>query len=214
MDATRLCLIRHGETAWNAERRIQGQLDLPLNPVGLAQARALAGRLAGRRFAALWSSDLARARCTAEPIAAALRLSIMFDTDLRERDFGLFQGLTLDEARARHPAAFARYAARDPGCDLGGGESLNRFATRALGCIERIVAAHRGGDILVVSHGGVLDAAHRRASGAPLCAARDFVILNARPNWIRIQEGRWSIESWASRDEAEPEAGAALDELR
>ena len=115
---TRLCLVRHGETAWNAERRLQGHTDIPLNAHGLAQAQATAASLAGERFDAAYSSDLARARQTAEAIAGRCRLTPAFDDRLRERHYGAFQSLTYDEARARYPDAYHRFETRDSQLDF------------------------------------------------------------------------------------------------
>ena len=97
MTATTLLLVRHGETAWNAEHRIQGHLDIPLSPSGIQQAARLAKRLAGTPIDAIYSSELVRAWLTAEPLAACVGVPIVAETRLRERSFGIFEGLTLDE---------------------------------------------------------------------------------------------------------------------
>src|SRR6266850_4226595 len=124
MRSTRLCLVRHGETAWNAEGRVQGQLDLPLSETGLAQARALAAVLAGESFSAIYSSDLARARQTAQPLAGLLKKEVFLDARLRERHYGVFQGMTYAEAGKRFPEGYARFKAKDPGYAFDNGESL------------------------------------------------------------------------------------------
>ncbi|HEX5476491.1 MAG TPA: histidine phosphatase family protein, partial [Burkholderiales bacterium] len=98
---TRLCLVRHGETAWNAEGRVQGQLDIPLNAHGEGQARAVAQALAGERFDAIYASDLGRVRQTARPAAERLGLPVQLDTRLRERHYGIFQAITYAEAKKR-----------------------------------------------------------------------------------------------------------------
>lgn len=210
MTATRLCLVRHGETAWNAERRIQGQLDVPLSAVGHAQARAAAHRLAREDFAAIYSSDLSRALHTAEAAALRLKLPIGRQAALRERHYGVLQTLTYAEFERRHPAAHARFRAREEAFALpGGGESLLQFADRVNRCIDAIVAAHPGGQVLVVTHGGVLDVLHRRASGKPLSVPRDFEIPNAALNRMEVEQGRWTLLSWAERSHL----AEALDEL-
>lgn len=197
---TRLCLVRHGETAWNAERRIQGQIDVPLSATGHAQARATANALAPEPFCAIYSSDLARAQHTAEAAAHLLELPVRRHAGLRERHYGVLQTLTYAEFERRHPDAHARFLAREENFVLpGGGESLRGFADRVLDCVDGIVAAHPGGQVLVVTHGGVLDILHRRASGKPLAAPRDFDIPNAALNWIGIEAGRWSVLAWAER---------------
>lgn len=206
----RICCIRHGETAWNTERRIQGQIDEQLSAVGRAQARAVASWLAREPIAAIYASDLSRALQTAEAAAQLLKLPIRHRADLRERHFGAFQRLTYEEVRARYPEESARLHAREADFDLpGGGESLRRFSARVIRCVEDIVAAHPGDQVLVFTHGGVLDILHRRASGKPLSAPRDFEIPNAGLNWFEVAAGEWSILSWAERGHL----AEALDEL-
>ncbi len=210
MTATRLCLVRHGETAWNAERRIQGQLDVPLSAVGHAQARAAANALAQESICAIHSSDLARALHTAEAAAHLLKLPVRREAGLRERHYGVLQTLTYAEFAERHPQAYARFRAREEDFVLpGGGESLRSFAERVYACVDAIVAAHAGGQVLLLTHGGVLDVLHRRASGCPLSARRDFEIPNAALNWLEVEHGAWRLLSWADRSHLDE----ALDEL-
>src|SRR5882762_1657252 len=99
MASVHLCLVRHGETAWNAEGRVQGQLDVPLSETGLEQARAVARVLSKETFSAIYSSDLTRARQTAQPIADLLKQEIFLKESLRERHYGAFQGMTYPEAK-------------------------------------------------------------------------------------------------------------------
>ncbi|MBI1907517.1 MAG: histidine phosphatase family protein [Rhodocyclales bacterium] len=198
VDECVLCLVRHGETAWNAQRRLQGHLDIPLNEIGHVQADATARNLAGHRFAALYSSDLARAQQTAQAIAGLTGLGAVIMEQLRERHYGAFQGLTYDEARTRYPDDYARFKGRD--CDSpipGGGESLQTFNRRISSALEQLTERHRGEQILIVTHGGVLDIAHRRASGMALEAPRDFLIPNAALNWIACSREEWRIVRWA-----------------
>lgn len=207
---TRLCLVRHGETAWNAERRIQGQLDVPLSTTGHAQARAAANALAREDFSAIYSSDLARALHTAEASAHLLKLPIRKEVALRERHYGVLQTLTYAEFERCHPNAYARFLAREEAFALpGGGESLRRFADRVNRCLDEVVSAHPGGQVLVFTHGGVLDIVHRRASGRPLSVPRDFEIPNTALNWLEVERGKWTLLSWAERSHL----AEALDEL-
>lgn len=208
-NTTRLCLVRHGETDWNAQRRIQGQIDIPLNAAGRIQARATAAGVAGRRFDAVYSSDLGRALETARPIAAALGLALKSATSLRERHYGRMQGLTGAEARERFPDLHAAYAARDPHHDLGGGETLTEFARRVAASLQSLVAAHPGGSLLAVSHGGVLDVVHRLATGRDLAAPRDFAMPNAGLNWLEYREQAWHLVSWGEQ----AHLPASLDEV-
>jgi 2,3-bisphosphoglycerate-dependent phosphoglycerate mutase len=196
MNAALLCIVRHGETEWNAARRVQGQLDVPLSEVGRAQANSLTQALPEGRFSALYSSDLQRARQTAEPAARRLGLAPRLDAGLRERHYGAFQSLTLAEVKAAQPEDYARYAARDPDFDFGGGESLRDFSARAIGCLAAIAERHAGEEVLLFTHGGVLEMAYRRAMGMDLSAPRDFETPNCALNWIEVS-ARWRVLEWA-----------------
>ncbi|MGL1832572.1 histidine phosphatase family protein [Rhodocyclaceae bacterium SMB388] len=197
---TRLCLVRHGETAWNAERRLQGHVDVPLNETGLEQACATADALATHAFSALYCSDLARARQTAQATAIRIGLTPTTLTGLRERHYGVFQGLTYDEAANRFPQAYARFQRRDIDFAIPeGGESLSAFSRRVSAALDDIARRHAGEPILIVTHGGVLDVAHRIATGKPLDTPRDFEIPNAALNWIEHRDGIWKLIAWAER---------------
>ena len=209
MSTSRICMVRHGETAWNAEGRVQGQTDVPLSAVGEAQARALRAALAGERFAALYASDLSRVRQTAAPVAALLGLPVRLEPRLRERHYGKFEALTYVEARERLPEDYARFRAKDPDYDFGSGESLRRFYERAVACVAGIAARHAGAAVLVFTHGGVLEMVHRHAHGTGISAPRDFEIPNAALNWIEIGPQHWRVRSWAQVAHLE----RALDDL-
>jgi broad specificity phosphatase PhoE len=145
---TTLLLARHGETDWNRERRVQGSTDIPLNAAGIAQARALAASLASEPLAAVYASDLARARDTASAVATVHGLEIVLDPALREKHFGTWEGLTDTEIRKRFPDAVAG--------SWGDGETRAQLAARAVAAYERIRARHAEGSVLIVSHGGPL----------------------------------------------------------
>ena len=204
---TTLCLVRHGETPWNAERRLQGHIDIALNAHGREQARATAALLAGKHFDAIYSSDLARAQETARSIAGNATLVTL--PALRERHYGSFQGLTYEEARRNLPDAYAAFETRNPSFVFpGGGESLLTFRARVETAILSLASQHRGKRLLVVTHGGVLDIIHRLVTGKPLEAQRDFKIPNAALNWVAHDPAGWKLISWAetahlptSRDE-------------
>ncbi|MCU0868122.1 MAG: histidine phosphatase family protein [Burkholderiales bacterium] len=194
---TRLLVVRHGETEWNAQHRIQGHLDSPLTARGEAQARALAAALAREApLAAIYASDLARTQATAAPTATATALPIRIDARLRERHLGCFQTLTFAEADARWPALFARYRARDPHIDLDGGESLVTVRDRVAAALHAIGARHVGDTVLVVTHGGVLDQVYRLATGMPLEAPRTFDIENAALNRVDWVAGTLALVAW------------------
>ncbi len=195
---TRLILIRHGETAWNRSRTIQGQRDIPLNETGLAQAEAAAQYLRGLRIDAIHASDLARAHQTAEIIARPHRLAVNGEPGLRERHWGRFQGLRFDEIAGLAPEAHARMLARDPGYVLeGGGESLEALGARVAAAMGRLVGGRAGQTIIAVAHGGVLDAVHRLAARMPLDTARSFALPNAAINVVDGDGEHWQIRDWA-----------------
>jgi 2,3-bisphosphoglycerate-dependent phosphoglycerate mutase len=194
---TRLCIVRHGETAWNAEHRVQGQLDVPLNAVGLAQAQAIARALAGEKFDVIYSSDLSRALQTAQPLAALLDLPIQRDEGLRERHYGIFERLTYAEVKVTFPEDYARFAARDPDYAFRTGESLKDFSERSIAAVTRIADRHPGQSILVFTHGGVLDELYRSIHSIPVSAPREFGIPNCGINRLTRDAGAWNMECWA-----------------
>lgn len=196
MSTTTLVFVRHGETAWNVEGRIQGHLDIPLNETGVAQAAAVGRRLGAENFDAIYSSDLIRALRTASPVVASPEKDIIRERRLRERHLGVLQGLTGEEAMARQPDAWKAFKSRDASLALADGESLGEFSRRVVDFVEDVRARHAGRRVLVVTHGGVLDAAYRHATAMPLCAIRDFPIYNASVNVISHDSRRWKIESW------------------
>lgn len=208
--ATRLCLVRHGETEWNAARRIQGQIDIDLNATGQRQAVAAGRWLAAAGIAAIYSSDLQRAWRTAQAIGLALGLAPVANPALRERRYGIFEGLTYAEAKRDHPAGYAAFEGRNADYDFTNGESLKLMFERVTSALREIVAAHPGGNVVVVVHGGVLDIVNRFVRGNSLEMPRDFLIPNAGLNWIACCDGAWSIESWGETAHLEP---GALDEL-
>jgi len=201
--------VRHGETAWNAEGRVQGQLDVPLNRIGLGQARAIAYALGKERFDAIYSSDLARVTQTAEPLARVLGLPVRTEARLRERHYGMFQTLTYAEVKLRHPEEYARFRDREPEYDFRSGESLRAFYDRSVSCLAEIASAHRGESILVFTHGGVLEMAYRFAKGLDLRSPRDFAIPNCGVNRLAIEGEAWSVLAWADCAHLE----TALDDL-
>ena len=196
MTATRLCLVRHGETAWNAEGRVQGQLDIPLSATGLAQAAAVAVALKDDTFDAIYASDLVRVRQTAQPSADVLKKQVVLDERLRERHYGVFQSITYVEAKERYPEDYARFRAKDLDFDFETGESLRAFNERSLEVIEEIVRGNSGKNVLIFTHGGVLEILYRHATGRGLTTPRDFEIPNAALNRVSYS-GRWQIDVWA-----------------
>lgn len=185
---TQFMVVRHGETLWNRERRIQGQLDSPLTQEGERQAGATARRLRDCGGQRLVASDLGRTLQTALPISAAANLLLETDSRLRERCFGVFEGSTPNEIEARDAVAFARWQSRDPNYAMQAGESLSALCDRVRVCFESM-ARQNGGKVIVVTHGGVLDAVYRLASGVSLDAPRSWPLLNSSINEIEIVDG-------------------------
>lgn len=167
-----LLLVRHGETAWNAERRWQGHHDAPLNDVGRAEAQAVAARVALDRPGALYSSDLPRARETAEEVAQRSGLDPVFDARWREVDVGEWLGLTPEEVQASDPEGYRRWLAGGTGWSQG--ETYAQMAARGLAAAQEIVARHAGSKapIVCVTHGGVVRALVLQVLGLPLDARR------------------------------------------
>lgn len=193
---TRICFIRHGETDWNVGKRIQGQIDIELNDTGHKQALAMAFNAAHYEFSAIYSSDLLRAYATATMLAERRELEIIKLPLLRERHYGIFQGITAEEGKLRYTEAYAFYKARDPDYDFETGESMHSFAERVASAITHMVHHHASQTIAAVSHAGLLDIIYRKATGRPLHTPRDFDVPNCALNWIRFDEHGWHLEAW------------------
>jgi probable phosphoglycerate mutase len=192
---THFIIIRHGETLWNREHRIQGQLDSGLSPTGIAQAVAVGRALQGQGVQRLIVSDLGRTQQTAAPIAAAVNLKMELEPRLRERHFGIFQALTPEEIAQRYPAEYTRWQAREPDFAMEGGESLMQFRARLSACFEEI-AATGVEKVAIVTHGGALDALYRIATGTPYSTPRDWPLSNASINDIVVENGKWQLRGW------------------
>jgi probable phosphoglycerate mutase len=175
---SRLLLVRHGESTWNADRRIQGQLDPPLSDQGLAQAQEVAERFAGHRLEGLYCSDLVRARRTAEAIGAAVGLEPLADPGLREIALGAWEGKTREELMEEYPELWERWS-RQPDWDIvPGGEGAAPFARRVNATLERLRERHPAGDVLCVSHGGVIQVAVLDVVGRASRGVFPFLIEN------------------------------------
>ena len=214
MPITHIVLIRHGETAWNAERRLQGHIDIALNAEGLRQADALGAALDGEHFDAIVASDLQRARQTAAAVAATRGMQVQQDAGLRERCFGGFEGLLYAEIEQLYPAEFAAWQARDVDAPMPPGprnaETFRQFYDRTIGTMLRLAQAHSGQAIALVAHGGVLECAYRAALGLPLETPRTFPVLNASINRFTVDKGALALVSWGEVAHLAPRT---LDEL-
>jgi probable phosphoglycerate mutase len=196
-DVTRIVAIRHGETAWNVEMRIQGQLDVGLNAHGRWQAQRLARALADDRLDAIYASDLYRAWDTARTVADTVGLAVTIDEALRERGFGHFEGLTYAEIEQRFPDASRRWRQRDADFAPPGGESLAAFQARSVAALTAIAQRHRGAHVAVVTHGGVLDALYRASLRIPLDAPRTWQLGNASINRVLHGQAGFTLVGWA-----------------
>jgi probable phosphoglycerate mutase len=211
---TRIVLIRHGETAWNAEHRLQGHLDIDLNDEGRRQARALAGALAHEPFDLLVASDLVRAANTAKAIGEVLSLPLFIDARLRERCYGGFESLLYSEIAERYPREFAAWQGRDvdgtlpPGQNRG--ETFRQFYDRVIPAILGWAADNPGKSLALVAHGGVLECAYRAALGLPLETPRNFKVLNASVNRFTVTNGKLGLVSWGEIAHLQP---AVLDDV-
>ena len=197
MHATRIIAIRHGETAWNVEKRIQGHLDIPLNDTGLWQARQVARALAGEPLSAIYASDLQRANTTARAIAEATGAPLVPEPALRERSFGELEGRTFAEIEAELPEQARRWRQRDPHFAPEGGETLVQLRERIAATTHRLAAQHTGGLVVLVAHGGVLDVLYRLATGQELQAPRTWQLTNAAINRLLWTPEGLTLVGWA-----------------
>jgi probable phosphoglycerate mutase len=198
-----LWLVRHGETDWNRELRLQGHLDAPLNALGLQQAQRLGLSLAAQGPRPLLASDLLRTRQTAEPLAGRWQTPALPDSLWREQSFGVIEGLTLQEVQERHPDVVAGWRSHDPDFAPEGGESRRQFHARVMQAVQALLdrCSQEGWQSpVVVSHGGVLDMVYRSATGQALGGPRECLIPNAGLNHVRTDGQRFEIVQWAQTD--------------
>ncbi len=210
-DVTRILAVRHGETAWNVDSRLQGQTDISLNAVGQEQARRLAEALADEDLDAIVCSDLVRARDTAQAVADRSGLPLSTDAGLRERHFGIFQGHTYAEVERLWPEESARWRRREPDFGAEGGETLQGFYDRCVATASRLAAGHPGRTLLLVTHGGVLDCLYRAASRVELNAPRTWELANTGVNRLLYTPQGFTLVGWGDTQHLNDDA--ALDEL-
>ena len=196
-EPTRIIAIRHGETTWNVDARIQGHLDVPLNDTGRRQAALLAQALAEEPIAAIYASDLNRAWETAQYLARALEVDVTSEKGLRERCFGDFEGKTFAEIELLLPEQAIRWRKRDPEFAPSGGESLLNLRGRVIEAAERLAADHPGELIALVGHGGVMDVLYREATRLELQAPRTWALGNAAINRLLWSPQGFSLVGWA-----------------
>lgn len=192
MQVTRILAVRHGETPWNRDTRIQGHTDIDLNDLGRWQAGRLAHGLREEPIGAVYSSDLKRARDTAQAVADAHGLPVHAHIGLRERAFGRFEGQTWDELELHYPAEALAWRKRMPDFAPPGGETLLQLRDRVIQTVLSLAERHPGEQILVVAHGGVLDVLYRAATRLELQAPRTWQLANTGVNRLL-----WSPEGLA-----------------
>ena len=202
METTRLIAIRHGETAWNVDTRIQGQLDIGLNEHGHWQARQAARALADESIAAIYSSDLSRAFDTARAIGTVAGLDPVPHTGLRERAFGIFEGRTW-------PEDTRRWREREPGWAPAQGETLEQVRDRVAAAANALAARHPGEQIVLVAHGGVMDALYRLATQQHIQAPRTWALGNAAINRLLWSPQGLTLVGWGDTRHLDD---SALDE--
>jgi probable phosphoglycerate mutase len=210
MQATRIIAIRHGETAWNVATRIQGQLDIGLNKTGHWQAARAAQALAGETVHAIYASDLQRAWDTAHAIAQTVGQTPQPEQGLRERGFGHFEGRTFAEIDATWPEDAKRWRQRDPHWAPTGGESLTALTQRVTQTTSALAQRHLGQQIVLVAHGGVMDALYRAATGQSVQAPRTWHLGNAAINRLLWTPEGLTLVGWSDTRHLEGEG--ALDE--
>ena len=215
MESTRILAIRHGETPWNTQNRIQGHIDIELNAKGLMQAHLVARAFKQIRADsaedsqladlfnthAIYSSDLNRAYCTAQAISKTLALPITKDHRLRERHFGDFEGKTWSEIDEHSPEVARKWRERDPQWRPGeGSESLFDLEARVKGVVNDLASQHLGKQIVIVSHGGVMDILYRWATGQDIQAPRTWAIENAVINRLLWTPDHLTLLSWGDNN--------------
>lgn len=207
MEATRIIAVRHGETSWNAAARIQGQMDVGLNDTGRWQARRVGEALAGEQITAVYSSDLGRAHQTAQSIAQATGIPVVPDEGLRERSFGIFEGKTFDEIHETWPEHAQNWRKRIPEWQPPeGGESLLELRERVTRTMHSLAARHPGQQIVVVAHGGVLDALYRIATGQAVNSPRTWELPNGAINRLLWTQEGFTLVGWSDTQHLDDEA--------
>ena len=196
MKDTVLILIRHGETLWNTQLRMQGSLDSDLTPKGESQIKALGEWMKEVPFDYLYCSDTPRAHKTAEAIRKFTGHNLNFDKRLREKNLGIFEGLTSEEAREQYPENFQQFNTAGASYVIDQGESTQQLLKRALDAIEEIRDRHPQKVAVAVTHGGVVRVLMKHVLGIPLDAPTQFLIGNTgifrlvwRDKWIVAEMG-------------------------
>jgi probable phosphoglycerate mutase len=212
VNRTQLIIVRHGETEWNIAKIRQGHLDSALTGKGIAQAKALAQRLARERFSALYSSDLGRAIQTAREIANVTGHEIVTDSRLRERHLGIFQGLNAAEISEKYPEERRLLRTEGPDYVIPEGESMRQQVARNVMFLDDLARKHAGETVVVVTHGGVVSGFFRHTLAIPLDAPRRFEFVNAGLNVFIREGGNWMLLTWGDISHLAPGAASEGDD--
>lgn len=196
MKATHLIVLRHGQTLWNRENRLQGQQDSPLTDLGLKQTAGIVKRLADHQSKFVYTSDLSRAHIAAKKIAEIIGATLRIDDRLREQNYGIFEGLTRAEMKEKYLQEFSLFKSRQPDFAIPGGESKSNFFERSVACFEELSRKHAGEQVIVVTHLGVLDNLFRYILNIPLDAPRKFKSLEGSFHSVYFKSRKWVIETW------------------
>ena len=196
MKETEIILIRHGETEWNSQQRMQGHSNSDLSEVGRAQIQALGELMKNESFDHIYSSDSLRARQTAVAITQYSEHTLQFDQRIREKNLGVFEGLTSTEAKERHPEVYRLFKTAGANYVIDEGESTQQLLERALEFIEEIRLRHPQERVVMVTHGGVVRVLMKHALGLSIDAPTRFIIKNTgifgliwNKNWLVTQMG-------------------------
>ena len=191
---TRVSIVRHGETEWNLEDKMQGILDSPLTPKGIALAKELGEKLAGMKFSSIYTSDLGRAWDTAKYINEKLNLKIVPDKRLRERDMGIFATHDWAYVKEHYPDDFKKAVSDDMEYRIPDGQSKQDYVQQIQEFMTFVTEQHPGENILVVTHRGWVDFFMRLVLGISVNARRCFKVGNTSLNVFSFEKGRWMLE--------------------
>ncbi len=197
---TRILSARHGQTVWNTQRRFQGKLDSPLTPAGEQEAQKLAERLQFESIDQIICSDLGRAIQTTEIIASTLQQPFESSPLLRERNFGIFEGLTHDELIVKYPKEYEAFGKRKYDYNIPDAEPFADFAERVVNAYQTFAEKHADQTILLVCHGGVLSLFFRHVIGLTFENSRHFITPNCSLSGFRYAgDGRWLLDFWGEQ---------------
>ena len=192
MKKTEIILIRHGETEWNSQQRMQGHSNSDLSSVGQAQIQALGQWMKNVPFDHIYSSDSLRAKHTAEAITQFSGHKLKIDLRLREKNLGVFEGLTSEEARERHPEVFRLFKTAGSKYVIDEGESTQQLQDRALEIVDEIRIKHPEERVLLVTHGGFIRVVMKHSLGLSLETPTRFLIRNTGVFRL-VWEDKWIV---------------------